>query len=200
MTPFTRLTAPAAPLDLANVDTDQIIPARFMGRPRPEQLQGLFHDLRRTPEGQLRPEFPLNQAHFAAARILVADRNFGCGSSRENAVSVLVDHGFRAFIAPSFGDIFFGNCFQNGALPVRLSAARVAELRAQLHAQPGAQITVDLQALQVIGPDGGRDSFEIDPFRREGLLRGQDEISLTLSHQDRIEAFEHAHRARMPWL
>ena len=200
MTPFTRLTALAVPLDLANVDTDQIIPARFMGRPRSDQLQGLFHDLRRTPEGDLRPEFPLNQARFAEAKILVADRNFGCGSSRENAVSVLVDQGFRAFIAPSFGDIFFGNCFQNGALPVRLSAARVAELRAQLHARSGVQITVDLQALQVIGPDGGIDAFEIDPFRREGLLSGQDEISLTLSQRDRIEAFERAHQARMPWL
>ena len=173
MTPFTRFTAPAVPLDLANVDTDQIIPARFMGRPRPDQLQGLFHDLRRSPEGDLRPEFPVNQPGFSGARILVADRNFGCGSSRENAVSVLVDHGFRAFIAPSFGDIFFGNCFQNGAVPVRLNAARVAQLRAQLHAQPGVEITVDLQALQVIGPDGGVDAFEIDAFRREGLLSGQ---------------------------
>jgi 3-isopropylmalate/(R)-2-methylmalate dehydratase small subunit len=200
MTPFTRLTARAVPLDLANIDTDQIIPARFMGRPRPQQMVGLFHDLRRTPEGDLREDFALNQPRYEGARILVADRNFGCGSSRENAVSVLVDHGFRAFIAPTFGDIFFGNCFQNGALPVRLSAERVAELRALLRARPGAEITIDLQAQQVIGPDERVDGFEIDAFRREGLIRGMDDISLTLSHRERIESFEATHRLRMPWL
>jgi len=198
--PFRSLTAVAVPLDLANVDTDQIIPARYLGRARPDQVQGLFHDLRRDASGQLRPDFPLNQPAFAQARILVADRNFGCGSSRENAVSVMVDNGFQAFIAPSFGDIFFNNCFQNSVVPVRLPEARVAELRALLHARPGVQITVDLQALKVTGPDGRQDDFEIDSFRRDCLLQGLDEVSLTLSHLPQIEAFEHTHRRRMPWL
>ena len=198
--PFRSLTAVAVPLDLANVDTDQIIPARYLGRARPDQVQGLFHDLRRDATGELRPDFALNQPAFAQARILVADRNFGCGSSRENAVSVMVDNGFQAFIAPSFGDIFFNNCFQNAVVPVRLPDTRVSELRALLHASPGAQITVDLQALTVTGPDGRQDAFEIDSFRRDCLLQGLDEVSLTLAHLPQIEAFEQVHRRRMPWL
>jgi 3-isopropylmalate/(R)-2-methylmalate dehydratase small subunit len=129
MDAFTTLTAVAVPLDQANVDTDQIIPARYLGLPR---------------EQQVRPDFVLNQPAFAAAQIIVSDRNFGCGSSRENAVSVMVDNGFRAFIAPSFGDIFFNNCFQNGVLPIRLSAERVAVLRRLLREAPGATISVDL--------------------------------------------------------
>ncbi|MFN5880984.1 MAG: 3-isopropylmalate dehydratase small subunit, partial [Burkholderiales bacterium] len=186
--------------DLANVDNDQIIPARYLVRARPDQVQGLFHELRRDATGELRPDFALNQPAFAQARILVADRNFGCGSSRENAVSVMVDNGFQAFIAPSFGDIFFNNCFQNAVVPVRLPDTRVTELRALLHASPGAQITVDLQALTVTGPDGRQDAFEIDSFRRDCLLQGLDEVSLTLAHLPQIEAFEQVHRRRMPWL
>ncbi|MEY4862870.1 MAG: 3-isopropylmalate dehydratase [Pseudomonadota bacterium] len=200
MTPFLSFTAIAVPLDLANVDTDQIIPARYLGRARPDQVEGLFHDLRCHSDGRLRDDLPLNQSAYAGAGILVADRNFGCGSSRENAVSVMVDNGFRAFIAPSFGDIFFNNCFQNAVVPVRLPEARVAQLRALLHADPGARITVDLQALQVTGPDGCQDAFEIDSFRRDCLLKGLDEVSLTLSHLPQIEAFEQTHRRRMPWL
>ena len=111
MEAFTSLTAIAVPVDLPNVDTDQIIPARFLGRAREEQAPAMFHDMRRAPDGNLRSDFPLNQAGFAGAGIIVAGRNFACGSSRENAVTVMVDNGFRAFIAPSFGDIFFNNCF-----------------------------------------------------------------------------------------
>jgi 3-isopropylmalate/(R)-2-methylmalate dehydratase small subunit len=130
----------------------------------------------------------------------VAERNFACGSSRENAVTVMVDNGLRAFIAPSFGDIFFNNCFQNGALPIRLDAARVAELRAMLHASPGARIRIDLASQTVVGPDGKSDRFEIDSFRKDCLLRGADEVSLTLSYDEDIKAFEARQRQEMSWL
>jgi 3-isopropylmalate/(R)-2-methylmalate dehydratase small subunit len=200
MEAFTTLTAVAVPLDQANVDTDQIIPARFLGIAREQQVGALFHDLRLDALGQPRHDFVLNQPAYAGARILVADRNFGCGSSRENAVSVLVDNGFRAFIAPSFGDIFFNNCFQNGVLPIRVSAERTASLRAALRATPGAQLRIDLAAQTVTGPDGVVDAFEIDSFRKDCLLRGIDEISLTLGYEPDIAAFE-ALRAQGPgWI
>jgi 3-isopropylmalate/(R)-2-methylmalate dehydratase small subunit len=198
MAPFTRLAAVAVPLDLANVDTDQIIPARYLGRTRAEQVEGMFHDLALDAQGRPRADFPLNQPAFAGARILVADRNFGCGSSRENAVTVMVDRGFQVFIAPSFGDIFFNNCFQNGVLPIRLPAERVDALRAALRAAPGATIDVDLPSQTVRGPDGGIDGFDIDPFRKDCLLQGVDEIAMTLGHEAEIAAFE-ARRERDGW-
>ena len=200
MEPFTTLTAIAVPIDLANVDTDQIIPARFLGRPRSQQRGAMFHDLRHDPDGTLRPGFVLNRPEYADARILVADRNFGCGSSRANAVTVMVDSGFRAFIAPSFGDIFFNNCFQNGVLPIRLPADRVAALRAALRAAPGSQLTVDLEHQTVTGPDGRADSFEIDSFRKDCLLKGVDEVSLTLGYEADIVRFEARQRQVMDWL
>jgi 3-isopropylmalate/(R)-2-methylmalate dehydratase small subunit len=200
MEPFTTLTAAGMPVDLPNVDTDQIIPARFLGRQRDEQAPALFHDMRRTPAGALRQDFPLNQPGFAGAGIVVAERNFACGSSRENAVTVMVDNGFRAFIAPSFGDIFFNNCFQNGALPVVLPAERVAALRAALHAKPGASIAIDLPAQTVTGPDGAVDRFEIDSFRKDCLLRGVDPISLTFGYETDIATFEARQRGELPWL
>jgi 3-isopropylmalate/(R)-2-methylmalate dehydratase small subunit len=200
MEPFTTLTAVAVPLDQANVDTDQIIPARFLGIPREQQVGALFHDLRMDSQGQLRSDFVLNQSAYVGARILVSDRNFGCGSSRENAVSVLVDNGFRAFIAPSFGDIFFNNCFQNGVLPIRLPASRTDALRAALREKPGAQVSIDLARQIVTGPDGALDGFEIDSFRKDCLLKGIDEISLTLGYEQDISAFE-ARRASGPnWI
>lgn len=200
MQAFTSLTAIAVPLDLPNIDTDQIIPARFLGRAREEQAPALFHDMRRAPDGSPRSDFPLNQAGFAGAGIIVAGRNFACGSSRENAVTVMVDNGFRAFIAPSFGDIFFNNCFQNGALPITLPEARVAELHTALHARPGASITVDLAAQTVTGPDGKVDRFEIDSFRKDCLLRGVDSVTLTLSHASEIAAFEARQKEEVSWL
>jgi len=200
MEPFTTLTAAAVPIDQANVDTDQIIPARFLGRLREQQVGAMFHDLRYDSTGAPRPDFVLNQPAYAQAKIIVADRNFACGSSRENAVSVMVDNGYRAFIAPSFGDIFFNNCFQNGALPIRLDAARAAELRAMLHASPGAKIRIDLAAQTVTGPDGKTDRFEIDSFRKDCLLKGADEVSLTLSYDKDIKAFEAKQRQEMSWL
>lgn len=200
MEPFTTLEAPAIPIDQPNLDTDQIIPARFLGRPRPDQANRLFNDLRFDAQGQPRPDFVMNRKGYEGARIVVAERNFACGSSRETAVTVMVDNGLKAFIAPSFGDIFFNNCFQNGALPIRLDAARVAELRAHLRARPGASIAIDLAAQTVIGPDGKLDRFDIDSFRKDCLLKGVDEVSLTLGYEADIATFEARQHQEMSWL
>ena len=200
MEPFTTLTAVAIPIDQPNLDTDQIIPARFLGKPRDMQVAALFNDLRYDPEGRPRPDFVMNQKEFSDAKIVVAERNFACGSSRENAVTVMLDNGLRAFIAPSFGDIFFNNCFQNGALPIRLDAARVATIRAALRAKPGSQITIDLANQTVTGPDGKTDRFEIDSFRKECLLKGVDEVNLTLGYEADIARFEQRQRTELSWL
>lgn len=200
MDAFTTLSAVAVPIALANVDTDQIIPARFLGKPRAQQIGALFHDLRFDPNGQPRTDFVLNLPGYRSAQIIVADRNFACGSSRENAVTVMVDNGFRAFIAPSFGDIFFNNCYQNGVLPIRVAPARADALRAMLSASPGARISIDLAAQNVTGPDGHSDRFEIDPFRKDCLLRGLDDISLTLTYVQDIERFEARRRQEQDWI
>lgn len=201
MTPFTRLTAVAAPLDSANIDTDQIIPARFLHKPRgPEFGRLAFHDLRFDAEGREKPGFVLNQAPYRGAKILVAGANFGCGSSREAAVYVLWDLGIRAVVAPSFGDIHYGNELQNGMLPVVLPEATCRRLREQLHREPGARLALDLEAQTVTGPDGAAHRFEIDAAQRERLLKGLDEVGLILQHLAEIEAFEARHRGEMPWL
>jgi 3-isopropylmalate/(R)-2-methylmalate dehydratase small subunit len=200
MEPFTTLTAVAIPIDQPNLDTDQIIPARFLGKPRDMQVAALFNDLRYDPEGRPRPDFVMNQKEFSDAKIVVAERNFACGSSRENAVTVMLDNGLRAFIAPSFGDIFFNNCFQNGALPIRLDAARVSAIRAALRAKPGSQITIDLANQTVTGPDGKTDRFEIDSFRKECLLKGVDEVNLTLGYEADIARFEQRQKGELSWL
>ena len=201
MEPFTRLTAVAAPIDLPNVDTDRIIPARFLRKPKGPELGGyLFHDVRFDASGAERPEFIMNQPPYRPARIVVAAENFACGSSREAAVWALVAYGFRAFIAPSFGDIFAQNCGKNGALAVTLPHETTALLRAQIHARPGAEVTVDLPGQTVVGPDGSRHAFEVDGFLKECLVRGQDELALTLGYAEAIAAFEARHREAMPWL
>jgi len=193
--PFVTLTAIAAPLDMSNVDTDQIMPARFMRRPRDERyVQYGFHDLRFTPEGAMRPDFVLNRAPFDKAGILVTGRNFGVGSSREAAVYALLALGVRCVVAESFGDIFFSNALKNGLVPVRLPDAVCTALRASLAARPGAAITVDLQSETLTGPDGERHGFTIPAFSRDCLLRGLDEIGLTLTLLPEIEAFETARR------
>jgi 3-isopropylmalate/(R)-2-methylmalate dehydratase small subunit len=198
---FTPLRAAAAPIDLPNVDTDRIIPARYLRKPRdtPGYADFLFHDVRYDGE-RLRPEFILNQPAFRAAKILVAAENFGCGSSREAAVWALDAAGIRVVIAPSLGDIFHQNCFKVGLLPVILPADAAAGLRARLHANPGAALAVDLAAQTVTGPDGTVHRFEVDPFRKQMLLTGQDEIGLTLGYETQIREFEARHRAAMPWL
>ena len=188
--PWQALRGRAVVLDLANVDTDQIIPARFLRKPRSEGFHHyLFHSLRRTPEGALRDDFPLNAPTAAGAQVLVAGDNFGCGSSREGAVYALVDAGFRAVIAPGFGDIFAGNAMKNGLLPVRLPAAVVAALMQALRTDPSLAIVVDLEALQASWA-GASHAFEVDPFAREMLLAGTDEIGLTLASVAEIEAYE----------
>ena len=200
MDAFTTLKAVAVPLDQANIDTDQVIPARFLGRTRDRQVEGFFHDTRLDPNGRPREGVTLNNPAYKGARIMVANTNFACGSSRENAVTTMVDNGFRAFIAPSFGDIFFNNCFQNGCLAIRLPAERVARMRVILHELPGAEIAIDLDKQTVLGPDGKTDSFEIDSFRKEMLLKGADEVRITQGYEADIKRFEDRQRQEMPWL
>ena len=198
---FTRVTAVAVPIDLPNVDTDRVIPARFLRKDKnvPEYASFLFHDVRFDADGSEKPEFVLNRQGFRGAGIVVAAENFGCGSSREAAVWALGAYGVRSVIAPSLGDIFHQNCFKNGLLPVILPADVAADLRRQLQAKPGLTITVDLEAQTVTAPDGARHRFDVDAFRKEMLLNGRDEIGLTLGYEAQIAEFE-ARRAReMAW-
>jgi len=199
MDAFTTLKAVAVPLDQANIDTDQVIPARFLGRTRDRQVEGFFHDTRLDPNGRPREGVTLNNPAYKGARIIVANYNFACGSSRENAVTVMVDNGFRAFIAPSFGDIFFNNCMKNGIVPVRLEEGVCASLRKSLREKPGAEVTVDLTTEKVSTPIG-EFGFQVPPFFRELLLEGVDEIGLTLTMLPQIEAFEKSYAAATPWL
>ncbi len=198
MEAFVRLDAVALPMPVPNVDTDQIIPARFLRKSRKDGFgQYLFHDLRFDDAGGEKPDFVLNQAPYQGARVLVADRNFGCGSSREHAVYALWDYGFRAVIAPSFGDIFCGNSFKNGFLPIVLPTGDLLE---QIRARPGAHVVVDLAQQQVIAPDGGSHRFEIDAFRKHCLLQGVDELGYTLGHRAEIDVFERERAGSTPWL
>ena len=201
MIPFTTLTAAAVPMDLPNIDTDRVIPARFLLKPREAGYQQFFfHDVRFNADGSERPEFVLNQPAYRAAKILVTAENFGCGSSREGAVWALMDHGIRCVIGPSFGDIFFENCFKNGVLALVLPAAATASIRKQLQERPGAAISVDLERQTLTAPDGTAHRFDVDPFRKQALLRGQDEIALTMEYAAAIEAHESRRAAEMPWL
>jgi 3-isopropylmalate/(R)-2-methylmalate dehydratase small subunit len=201
MRPFLRLTAVAAPIDLPDVDTDRVIPARFLRRRRESaDARLLFHDVRFDAEGREREDFVLNQRPFREAGILVTAENFGCGSSREWAVWALDAFGVRAVIGSSFGDIFHENCLKNGLLPIRLPLDVVADLRGQLHAAPGSTMTVDLEAQTVTAPDGISHRFEIDPFRKQALLAGHDEIALTLTYAQAIADFEARRRLEAPWL
>ncbi|HYZ63586.1 MAG TPA: 3-isopropylmalate dehydratase small subunit [Acetobacteraceae bacterium] len=206
MLKFERLDAPAAALAMPNVDTDQIIPARFLWRPRSDGYgELLFNDIRTNEDGTPKPDFVLNRPEARGTQVLVAERNFGCGSSREHAVWALLDAGIRVVIAPSFGDIFFNNSLKNGLLPIVLPEARCNALIAALRRAPGAHLAVDLEAQTVSGPvgvndGGGTDHFEIDPFRKQLLLSGMDDITFTLSQEERIGAFEERYRAAMPWV
>ena len=191
MNSFSRQTGLVATLDRVNVDTDQIIPKQFLKRiERTGFGQFLFYDWRFNPDGSLKPGFELNQPRFQGATILVARANFGCGSSREHAPWALLDYGFRSIIAPSFADIFYNNCFKNGMLPVVLSEEQVEQLFERATATAGYELTVDLERQWVTDDDGLRFSFEVDPFRRECLLKGLDDIGLTLQHEDKIRDHE----------
>lgn len=193
---FEKLTAVAIPYEPANVDTDQILPARFLKMPRGEgQGYGayLFHDVRAAD-----PQFVLNRDAYRGAKIFVGNRNFACGSSREGAAFAFYDAGFRSVIAPSFSDIFYNNCLKNGIVPVRLPEDACAGLRTLLREKPGTELTVDLQEQKVFALDKAFD-FSIDAFFREMLLKGVDELGLTLSLKDEIEAFERRYAAEFPW-
>jgi 3-isopropylmalate/(R)-2-methylmalate dehydratase small subunit len=191
MQPFRAHTGIVAPLDRANVDTDQIIPKQFLKRiERTGFGEFLFYDWRFRAEGQPDPGFVLNQAAYSGASLLVAGRNFGCGSSREHAPWALADYGFRAIIAPSFADIFASNCFQNGLLPVVLPEAAVAEIMRRAREQAPYRLTVDLEGRAVHDEAGFRASFAMDDFRRYCLLNGLDAIGLTLQHEAEIAAYE----------
>jgi 3-isopropylmalate/(R)-2-methylmalate dehydratase small subunit len=211
MEKFTTLNGLVAPLDRANVDTDQVIPKQFLKSIKRSGFgPNLFDSWRYLNAGEpgmdhskrpLNPDFVLNQPRYKGASILLARENFGCGSSREHAPWALLDYGFRCVIAPSYGDIFFNNCFKNGLLPVVLKDSEVDRVFHDVAAFPGFRLALDLAQQQVAYPDGSRAfRFEIDPFRKHCLLNGLDDIGLTLRHADKIRAFEERRKAEYPWL
>jgi 3-isopropylmalate/(R)-2-methylmalate dehydratase small subunit len=190
MTPFTHLTAMAVPIPGPNMDTDQIIPARYLSRARGVGFSdGLFRDLRYAADGAEKPSFILNQEPYRHGKIVVGERNFACGSSREHAVWALLDHGVRVVLAPSFGDIFYTNSLKNGLLPIRLPGAVIGPLLEWLVREPG-DIDIDLPSQKVRLPDGSAHDFDIDPYSKQCLLNGLDDIDYTLSQLGHIEAFE----------
>ena len=200
MTPFTHLTAKATPLDVANVDTDQIIPKQFLKTVEREGLaKGLFYDLRFDPEGAEKPGFVLNDPRYAASGVLIAGDNFGCGSSREHAPWALLDFGIRCVISTSFADIFYNNCFQNGLLPVILPVEQVRALMAE--AKGGNHVfEIDLETQTVSAPSGATFAFDIDPGRKEKMLKGLDAIGETLQAAPAIDEFEQRQAVARPWL
>jgi len=201
MQAFTTLTGLVAPLDRVNVDTDQIIPKQFLKTIKRTGLrEGLFYDWRKRKDGSPDPDFFLNQARYQGATILLTRDNFGCGSSREHAPWALLDQGFRCVIAPSFADIFYNNCFQNGILPVVLEMEHVQTLMKDALATPGYNLTVDLANQTVTTKDGASYRFDIDPFRKDCLYRGLDSIGLTLQQEPAIAAYEARRKAEAPWL
>ena len=203
MKPFTTLTAVAAPFDMANIDTDKLIPARYLRKLRTATAgydPYLFYDLRFDADGKERPEFILNQAPWRRTGIIVAGPNFGCGSSREGAAYAMLDSGIRSVIAPSFGDIHYANEIQNGMLPAILAEEHCAVLRAQLKASPGSSLTIDLETQTISGPDGKTYRFDIESVYKERLLKGLDDVGLVLQELPAIEAFEKQHFTKMPWL
>ena len=200
MQPFTQLTAIAAPIDEPNIDTNQLCPTRFNKVPRgPEYAQILFHDRRFELNGTEK-DFILNREPYCRAQIIVADRNWGGGSSRESAVYALYEFGIRCVIASSFGDIHANNCAKNGLLPVVLTEAEVVAMRKQLHDRPGATVTVDLAAQTVTDAAGQVHDFNIHPVRKKCLLEGLDDLARTRQYIERFEIFEEAYRKDRPWL
>jgi 3-isopropylmalate/(R)-2-methylmalate dehydratase small subunit len=191
MQPFRKHTGLVAPLDRVNVDTDQMVPKQFLkALTRSGFGRILFYDWRYLPGEVPNPEFVLNAPRYQGASVLLTRANFGCGSSREHAPWALADYGFRVLIAPSFADIFYNNCFKNGLLPVTLPGAQVDELFCRTEARPGYRLTIDLENQEVTDDSGWRCSFEMDPFRKDCLLRGLDDIGLTLQHEAAISEFE----------
>ena len=210
MDKFTLHTGIVAPMDRENVDTDAIIPKQFLKSIKRTGFgPNLFDEWRSLDKGepgmdpasrQPNPDFVLNQPRYAGASILLARRNFGCGSSREHAPWAIAQYGFRALIAPSYADIFFNNCFKNGLLPIVQPEEVVSQLFAEVAATPGYRLTIDLERQRIVKPDGSEIAFDVQPFRKYCLLGGLDDIGLTLRHQDDIRAFEARRLAAKPWL
>ena len=200
MEPFKTFASVAVPIDIANCDTDQIIPARFLrrGKDDPEYPRFLFHDLRFNEDGSEK-DFVYNKAPYCEGRIVVADVNWGCGSSRENAVTALDANDIRSVIAPSIADIHYNNCIKNGVLPIRLPEASCTKLRKQLREHPGAEVAIDLETQSVTGPDQSTYSFEIDSFDKHRLLNGLDDVGITLEFDDKIDAFKAEYQRRHSW-
>ena len=200
MTPFTTLTGIAAPLPITNIDTDMIIPKQYLKTIARTGLgKGLFSEMRYDEQGVENPNFVLNKPAWRHAQILVAEDNFGCGSSREHAPWALLDFGIRCVISTSFADIFYNNCFKNGILPVVVAPDDLAKLMDDAERGANATLTVDLASQTIKGPDGGQVKFEIDPFRKQCLMEGLDDIGLTLVKAPKIDAFEAKASAARPW-
>jgi 3-isopropylmalate/(R)-2-methylmalate dehydratase small subunit len=200
MQPFTKLTGLGVPIDEPNVDTNQLCPTRFNKVPRgPGHARILFHDMRFNADGSEK-DFILNREPYRKAQIIVADRNWGCGSARESAVEALYEFGIRCIIASSFGDIHFNNCFKVGVLPVVLSGAECVAIRKQLHENVGATLSVDLEAQTVTDVAGEVHRFEIHPVQKKCLLEGLDDIGRTEQYRESFDAFENKYQAARPWL
>jgi 3-isopropylmalate/(R)-2-methylmalate dehydratase small subunit len=203
MLPFTVLSAVAAPLEIAKIDTGMILPGRYMRRhrrPGHDYGEAFLYDLRFDEAGRPRADFVLNRPAYCEAKILVTDSDFGCGSSREGAAFAAMDFGLRALVGPSFGEIFQVNCLQNGVLAITLDEDIIHGMWRQLRERPGAQVTIDLPQQLLIAPDGAMHAFDISPLRKDRLMRGTDDIDVTLTYLDKIESFEAARRAAAPWL
>ena len=201
MEKFEKLTSVAAPLPIANVDTDMIIPARYLKTIKRTGLgEGLFANMRFKEDGSDNEEFVLNQPAYKDARILVAGNNFGCGSSREHAPWALMDYGIKCVISTDFADIFYNNSFKNGMLLIKVGPEELDLLMDDAGRGANATVTVDLEAQEITGPDGGVISFEIDSFKKHCLLNGLDDIGLTMEKEDKIASFEESHKAAQPWL
>jgi 3-isopropylmalate/(R)-2-methylmalate dehydratase small subunit len=201
MEAFKTLSGVAAPLPIINVDTDMIIPKQFLKTIKRTGLgKALFHEMRTRPDGSENPDFVLNKPAYRNAKILVAGANFGCGSSREHAPWALLDFGIRCVIAPSFADIFYNNCFKNGILPIALPQAEIDKLLDDASRGANSIVAVDLEKQEITGPDGGMIKFEVDPFRRQCLLNGWDDIGLTLHQEKKISSYEDARKLSAPWI
>ena len=201
MEKFTTLTGIAAPLPMINVDTDMIIPKQYLKTIKRTGLgTGLFAELRYDEDGKPHPHFVLHKPPYTEAKILITGENFGCGSSREHAPWALLDFGFRCVIAPSFADIFYGNCFKNGILPIKLPQEIVDKLMDDAERGANAIISIDLEKQEIKGPDGGTVKFEVDEFRKQCLLNGWDDIGLTMLAEDKITSFEQTRHNQQPWI
>ena len=201
MEKFTKLTAVAAPLPMINIDTDKIIPKQFLRTIKRSGLaEGLFYEMRFDEAGQPKPGFVLDQPAYKDTKILVAGENFGCGSSREHAPWAILDAGIRCVIAPSFGDIFYNNCFKNGILPIQLPKEQVDLLMDDAERGANAVVSIDLEKQEISGPDGGTIHFEIDAFRKHCLLNGLDDIGQTLNKAPKIDDYEAKQKHQQPWL